>query len=548
MKEGTRQESTRQESTRQESTRQESTRQESTRQESTLEDTEDTRQESTLEDTEDTRQDIYDIVVIGGGPSGLALVHYCSNIDVNKKILIIEKEHDIGGCHRVRRVPVKYNNSIQNVFTEHGPRIYSSTYKVFSKLLHDLELQFTDTFTPYNFSISTIGGDTIWKVLSYTELMYLVISFLRLTFDYNYGMDTSMFEFMIHNNFKKDSIDIIDRICRLTDGASAQNYTLHEFLQLFNQQALYTIYQPKYPMDTVLFKKWHRYLTSKNVDFMLNTNVERLIEKDGNIKIVTSGKQILGKTVILAIPPINMVNILENSEGPIKNAFGDLNTLKQWAIKTRYIEYLSMTFHWDTILNLDKVYGFPKTEWGVAFIVLTDYMQFEETVSKTVISLAVTITDKKSSRINKTPNECSKDELIQEVFYQLTLAFPNLLQPTLSLLSPGVIYKNNQWISTDTAFISTSQQPFLDSSSKTINNLYNLGTHNGNHLYKFTSLESAVTNGLSLATKIYPDMQTKYTITSTIQVTDVIRIIIIIIILMYFILFWVNNKKNTFNE
>jgi len=545
MRQDTRQDM-KQESTRQDT--EESTRQDT--EESTRQDTEDMKEQGTLKQgtrQESTREDIYDIVVIGGGPSGLALAHYCSNIDVNKKILIIEKEHDIGGCHRVRRVPVKYNNSIQNVFTEHGPRIYSSTYKVFSKLLDDLGLQFTDIFTPYNFSISTIGGDTIWKVLSYTELTYLVISFLRLTFDYNYGMDSSMFEFMIQNNFKKDSIDIIDRICRLTDGASSQNYTLHEFLQLFNQQALYTIYQPKYPNDTVLFKKWRKYLTSKNVDFMLNTNVKSLIEKDGNIKIVTSGKQILGKTVILAIPPINMVNILENSEGPIKNAFGDLNTLKTWAIKTRYIDYLSMIFHWDTILNLDKVYGFPKTEWGVAFIVLTDYMQFEETVSKTVISLAVTITDKKSSRINKTPNECSESELIQEVFYQLTLAFPYLPQPTFSLLSPGVIYKNNQWISTDTAFISTSQQPFLDSSSKTINNLYNLGTHNGNHLYKFTSLESAVTNGLSLATKIYPDIQTKYTITSTIQLTDIIRIIIIIL-LIYFILFWINNKQNTFNE
>ena len=282
---------------------------------------------------------------------------------------------------------------------------------------------------------------------------------------------------------------------------------------------------------------------------MLNTNVERLIEKNGNINsvITTSGKQILGKTIILAIPPINMVNILENSDQSIKNAFGDFETLKQWAIKTRYIEYLSMTFHWDTILTLDKIYGFPKTEWGVAFIVLTDYMHFDEPVSKTVISLAVTITDQKSSRINKLPNECSKDELIQEVFYQLTLAFPNLPQPTLSLLSPGVIYKNNQWISTDTAFISTSQQPFLDSSSKTINNLYNLGTHNGNHLYKFTSLESAVTNGLSLAIKLYPDIKTKYTITSTIQLTDIIRIIIIIL-LIYFILLWINNKQNTFNE
>lgn len=490
--------------------------------------------------------DNYDIIICGAGPSGLALAHYCSNI--NKKILIIEKEDDIGGCHRVRRVPVKYNDSIQNVFTEHGPRIYSSTYKVFINLLNDLQLQFTDIFTPYNFNMTTIGGETVWKVLSYYELTRLVIAFLQLILNYDYGKDISMLEFMIENDFKTESKDIIDRICRLTDGASSNNYTLNEFLQLFNQQALYTIYQPKYPNDTVLFKRWRKYLISKNVDFMLNTSVERLQGNDNIVDsvITTSGKKINGKTIVLAIPPINIVDILDKSNKNIKNAFGDFEIFKQWSIKTRYIDYLSITFHWDTILNLDKIYGFPKTEWGVAFVVLTDYMQFEETVSKTVISVAVTITDQKSLKINKTPNECSKDELIQEVFYQLTLAFPNLPKPALSLLSPGVIYKNNQWISIDTSFISTSQQPFLNSSSKTINNLYNLGTHNGNHLYKFTSLESAVTNGLALAIKLYPNIKNNYSITSAIQLTDIIRVVFIIF-LIYFILFRIN-KKNIFNE
>ena len=45
---------------------------------------------------------IYDIICIGGGPSGLALAHYCSNIDVNKKILIIEKEDDIKKEYQMR--------------------------------------------------------------------------------------------------------------------------------------------------------------------------------------------------------------------------------------------------------------------------------------------------------------------------------------------------------------------------------------------------------------------------------------------------------------
>jgi len=43
----------------------------------------------------------YDLIIIGAGPSGLALAQ-CLRNDFNK-ILIIEKESSIGGCHRVIR-------------------------------------------------------------------------------------------------------------------------------------------------------------------------------------------------------------------------------------------------------------------------------------------------------------------------------------------------------------------------------------------------------------------------------------------------------------
>ena len=68
----------------------------------------------------------YDLVISGGGPAGLGLAQCCSSI-LGIKILLIEKEKILGGCHRVNRV--KYNN--EDLFTEHGPRIYSSTYKNF---------------------------------------------------------------------------------------------------------------------------------------------------------------------------------------------------------------------------------------------------------------------------------------------------------------------------------------------------------------------------------------------------------------------------------
>ena len=68
---------------------------------------------------------IYDLVIVGAGPAGLALSQCLSHR--YSKILIIEREAEIGGLHRVIRQPYKG----EEVFTEHSPRIYSSTYKNF---------------------------------------------------------------------------------------------------------------------------------------------------------------------------------------------------------------------------------------------------------------------------------------------------------------------------------------------------------------------------------------------------------------------------------
>jgi phytoene dehydrogenase-like protein len=79
----------------------------------------------------------YDLVIVGGGPAGLALAHCCSRL--HKKILVIDKEHTIGGCHRVKRVH-------NGMFTEHGPRIYLSIYLNFFYLLSEIGIKQDDIF------------------------------------------------------------------------------------------------------------------------------------------------------------------------------------------------------------------------------------------------------------------------------------------------------------------------------------------------------------------------------------------------------------------
>ncbi len=478
----------------------------------------------------------YDIIIIGGGPSGLALAQCISHL--NKKILIIEKENNIGGCHRVRR--------INELFTEHGPRVYSNTYTVFQSLLKEMDLNFTDLFTPYNFSITQIGNETVFSTLSWHELYILFIEFIKLMINNTHGINIILKDFIYLNNFKPDSVEMIDRVCKLTDGGGIDKYTLNQFLQLFNQQFFYSLYQPKTPTDKGLFPLWKTHLESKGVTFYLNTEIENIYIENNQInnliiKNNNTFKNIKGNKYIFAIPPKNLYDITFKYNIP-----HNWGNLLKYANDTAYIEYISVSFHWNEKLNLEKIYGFPKSTWGVAFIILSDYMTFQDSNSQTVISTAVTITDKKSLNNNKTANECNQEELINEILLQLREAYPNLPNPTVSLISPGVTYNNDikQWVSKDTAFIMTSNKGYLPFQNGLINNMYNLGTHNGKSYYKFTSLESAVSNSVMLSKELYNELKhPKYiTLSRVTSVSDIFNILIIVLII-YLIYLSNNNGK-----
>jgi len=464
----------------------------------------------------------YDIIIVGAGPSGLAFAHCCSKL--GKKILIIDKESSIGGCHRVRRV--------NNLFTEHGPRVYSDSYLIFKQFLNDMGYNFKHLFKKYNFNITSISNQTIFSTLSFNELFRLTIDFIQLCLFENHGRYTLLENYLHTYQFSHKSIDIINRICKLTDGGGIDKFTLNEFLQLFNQQFFYSLYQPRLPNDKGLFKIWKQYLESNNVDFLLNCNIKDIIHSSNKIEsiILSFNNQITsitGEKFIFAIPPKNLYDIT-NRFG-ISHNWGDLLTFSQ---NTAYIDYISVVFHWDTYIPLQKIYGFPKSPWGIGFIVLSDYMQFDEPSSKTVISTAITITDTISPNNNKTANQCNSTELINEIYLQLKESFHNLPLPTISIISPGVTYDNlnNKWISHDTAFITSSLQPYLPFENNIITNLYNLGTHNGKSLYKFTSLESAISNSVYLCKKLYPEFN-YITIKKSFSLTDIINLLLFVIII-----------------
>jgi protoporphyrinogen oxidase len=478
----------------------------------------------------------YDYIIIGGGPTGMTLAWLLE--DASRKILLIEKENDLGGCHRVERV--------DGFFTEHGPRVYSTSYLMFIDLLKDMKIDFHTYFTEYKASLSNIDKRTL-NSFTINEKKSLFFAFIKLVFDNNFGKNISLKQFCDDNNFTNASRDYIEKFCRLTDGASYEKYTLFQFLQLANQQLFYKLYQPKLPNDKGLIKLWeNKLIETGNVTILKNTNVIKLI-KDGNkidsILILDEliVKNIKVKKIILAVPPKPLYNIIKQSPG-VENAFSYIEDLEKWKDNNSYFDYIPLTFHYKKNVPMPKISGFPKTEWGIGFIILSNYMDFSDEPSKTVISITITFTDR-PNKYGKTVNQCTKKEIIKYIKEVLNF-FP---EPDLVIISPNVLRHEDKWINLDTAYVVTisDQNNFLKSTSDEFDNLFTVGIHNGHSLYNFTSIESAVQNAIHFCKDEIKDLKYELPVQNLTGLLDIIytTIIIIFIIIIIIIL-----KLTIFND
>ena len=492
--------------------------------------------------------DFYDYIIIGGGPSGLTLAWYLSKI--GKTCVIVDREAALGGCHRVRRVPMADG---QRLFTEHGPRVYSEAFLTFRSLLCDMNMDFYSIFKPYNFTIGNIGVRTVTS-FTLAESLSLFGAFASLVLDSEFGKDTSMEMFMNVHKFSQASRDYIDRLCLLTDGGDSRQYTLFKFLQLVNQQLAYRLYQPAAPNDELLVKGWTKALEATGlVDTLTSVYVKYLSapsieESSGKVAyevdlfdFPSGGKrrQVAGSNLILAIPPVHIQEILARStrNPTIQRAFGD--QFCEYAQRTRYTDYICISMHWKTKQEVPAVWGFPASDWGVVFVMLSDYMKLREIDSTTMLSLAISRPDALSSVTQKTAHQSSWDELKVEVLRQVRTVFPNVVEPTHIILSPE-IYRDEkaaQWKSRDTAFIAIPRArgtSIMKYKSPRLPSLYMCGTQNEQNAYAFTSIESAVANAVELVRHLHPE-----TNASQVRGTTVVAQVHTLgfILLLFFILF-----------
>jgi protoporphyrinogen oxidase len=474
----------------------------------------------------------YDLIIVGAGPAGLSLAHTTSSI--YRRVLIIDKEKEIGGCHRVKR------NS-DGMFTEHGPRIYLSTYYNFFNLLNELGLEKEDVFVNYKYSFFDIAYSKILPYYNIYEIIMLTLAYLMFFINDDYGKDVSLYEYLRGRGFSHKVIDMFDRLCRFTDGGNVYSYSLNKILKLIDSMLLLKIYQPNTPLDIVLFSTWNKFLSNRGVDFMLESHITDYDIQNNNIEIITlnNGEKIKCGKIVFAVPPVALLNIIKYEEG-LRNTFGNYYDFERWVDKTKYIDYISITYHFKEKLKLPYINGLSlDTDWGIGLINLSDFMDNIEDGYSTVLSSAISICNRNSNYTYKKANECTNDELIKEVHRQIKESlFNDLSDDYVAIVNPNNYYNvhKNKWECKDNAYFNVYDEKYIPFESS-INNLYNLGTHNGKSYISYTTIESAVSNAIYLAGELYPEVQSKYTIYKGITGKNILMVIIIIIfVLLYYFL------------
>ena len=435
----------------------------------------------------------YDYIIVGGGPTGLSLAQALAM--ASKRILLVEKRDYLGGCHGVTRVH-------DGMMTEHGPRIYIDNYLMFTQLLNDMGARFDDLFVKYSFSTASMMLEAM-RVLTPREMGTLFWSFMTLNDSYKH---ITLLEYLSSHDFSNAAIDILDRIGRLTDGGSADTYTMFSFLQILNQNFLYTIYQPRQPNDVGLFRIWETALVDRGVVIQKNAEIERFLTANKRVTgIMLNGRACRCRNLVLACPPQEVQRIL-TAHNELGAAFGpDFDRFQR---ETEYLPYISVIFHWGVVLQVPKIWGYPRTAWGVGNIVLSDYMDFNDPRSRTVISTVITMPDAPSERLNASANNISdKRAVMDEVFRQLKQIYPELPDPDHRFLTQSAYDADRrEWMPFNHAFMTTTHG-YVPNRSVIYDNLYNCGVQNGNSTYSFTSMESSVANAVHLATELQPELK-----------------------------------------
>ena len=382
-------------------------------------------------------------IIVGTGPTGLSLAYVLSLNNIN--VEIIEKDNKLGGSWNSEWVENKY-------FSENSPRVYSDSGNS-RKLMSHLGLNKNDFQNIYgNFF------ETNYKIISFIFKhfnFFDYIIFLFSLFKYKFLVENITVEDWFKktplSKKAKKALSIISiLICDRPDKTNINDF--------FGSVSSTLPKQMKEP------NKWHEliesYLMKKdNVKILKNTEVKG-IQKDGSEFIVFTKDTRYGyeerkicDKVFLCTQSNGIYPILKNSSYKIQNNWMPIEKLKEWSKNTFYSGF-GFQIHFDKHVEFKNNWCWScDGDWTVIILPVSNWLKTysKDPEIKTVWSCCIVDMDTKSKRLNKTANECTYQEVLNECFFQIKQVY-DIPYPKIITTSRGLKKINNKWVSKNTGY------------------------------------------------------------------------------------------------
>lgn len=417
---------------------------------------------------------IYDFLIVGGGPTGLALSTMLSQTDAS--IALLEKDVQLGGCWKVDWVDDKY-------YSEHSPRVMTTKYNKFRKMLELFKIDFQyskvykDRFTLHK---------KLFSMLSFTDMLKLLSGLIITRF---FETQDTVEDFMLHltTSGSKALYMLAVAVANIPSKVMMQDVfdemlqNHGDFIHLKDSESWYKVVEQK---------------LSPRVDIRKQHGVQSISRVDDIFYVKCAKGMFTAKEVILAVPPIALTNILKYSDKEIKNNWGNFEKVEMLANKS---SYHSIGFQ----LHFDKVVPFPKDwckycegDWNMILLPVSNYLQSysRDPDIKCVWSGCIVDQSGYSRRLGKHAGACTMQELQSEILLQLKVPTPKVFTFT-----QGLTMGDGQYTSKDTGFIRTihgTVPPFGK-----LPNLYAVGPINHSGI---VTMESAIEDACEFILRRYP--------------------------------------------
>jgi hypothetical protein len=424
-------------------------------------------------------------IIIGGGPAGLSLAYTLASNDIG--VEVIEKNEQLGGSWNSQWVETDY-------WSENAPRVltYSDNTKRF---LEEIGITTDD--------LGSIYGDyfrTNFKIVSFIAKYFTVTDYAIFTnaaVKYNIVDEPiTMHEWLTNSDMSNLAKNAIRIIC-ITICDIPKKTNVNDFFGSISAASAFT--QFKQP------NKWHHLIETKlasmpHVTIKKKTMVNKLLENNNKITGVVCKHLDTGMTetktadkVVLCTQSDGILNVIENSNAAVQNNWKPFKEMALWCQTTFYSAF-SFQLHFSETVEFPEEWCWScESEWSIIILPISNWVtNFTKNLNvKTVWSCCIIDMETKSSVLNKTPNQCTKNEIVQECLRQIKKN-ANIPQPYHVTTSVGLEKKNGRWVSINTGF-TRGEKDYLPMKGK-IDNLFALGCFTKPTRASISYMETAITS------------------------------------------------------